>query len=76
MYHTDGSAANAASSRTAGTLVHFQGRQTTRASVATGKHYANYHAETEALTQAASMIQASAKDCRQVAFLSDALSVL
>ena len=60
----------------AGILIHFPGEQKTSASMAVGKHYFNYHAETEALIQAASIVQASDHDCKQVVFLSDALSVL
>ena len=41
-----------------------------------GRHCSNYRAETEALIQAASIVQASDQDCKQVVFLSDALSVL
>ena len=57
------------------------GRLTTRptrwsASVAVGRHCSNYRAETEALIQATSIVQASDHDCKQVVFLSDALSVL
>ena len=44
--------------------------------MAVGKHCSNYRAETEALIQAASIVQASDHDCKQTAFLSDALSVL
>ena len=62
---TDGSATNAVTNGVAGILVHFP-----------GKHCSNYRAETEALIQAASIEQASDHDCKQVVFLSDALSVL
>ena len=43
---------------------------------AAGRHCSNYRAETEAIIQAASIVQASDHDCKQVVFLSDALSVL
>ena len=44
--------------------------------MAVGKHCSNYHAETEALIQTASIVQASDHDCKEVVFLSDALSIL
>ena len=62
--------------RRAGILVHFPGGQKVSVSMAVGKHCSNYRAETEALIQAASIVQASDHDCKQVIFLSDALSVL
>ena len=55
----------------AGILVHFPGGQKVSASVAVGRHCSNYRAETEA-----SIVQASDHDCKQVVFLSDALSIL
>ena len=73
---TDGSATNAVTNGGAGILVHFPEGQKVSASVAVGKHCSNYRAETEALIQAASIVQASDHDCKQVVFLSDALSVL
>ena len=73
---TDGSATNAVTNGGAGILVHFPGGQKVSASVALGRHCSNYRAETEALIQAASIVQASDQDCKQVVFLSDALSVL
>ena len=73
---TDGSATNAVTNGGAGILVHFPGGQKVSASVAVGRHCSNYRAETEALIQAASIVQASDQDCKQVVFLSDALSVL
>ena len=44
--------------------------------MAFGKHCSNYCAETEALIQNAPIVQVSEHDCKQVAFLSDALSIL
>ena len=44
--------------------------------MAVGKNCFNCRTETEALAQAASIVQASDHDCKQVVFLSDALSVL
>ena len=44
--------------------------------MAVGKHCSNDRTETEALIQAASKVQASDHDCKQVVFLTDALSVL
>ena len=73
---TDGSATNAVTSERAGILVHFQGGQKASASMAVGRHCSNYCAETETFIQAASVVQASDHDCKQVVFLSDALSVL
>ena len=73
---TDGPATNAVTNGGAGILVHFPGRQKASASMAVGKHCSNYHAETEALIQAASKVQASDHDWKQVVFLYDALSVL
>ena len=52
------------------------GGQRASASMAAGKHCSNYHAETEALIQAASIVQASDHGCKQAEFLSDALSIL
>ena len=73
---TDGPATNAVTNTGAGILAHFPGGQKVSASVAVGRHCSNYRAETEALIQAASIVQASDHDCKQVVFLSDALSVL
>ena len=73
---TDGSAANAVTNGGSGILVHFPGGPKATASMAVGKHCSNYRAETEALKQAASIVQASDYDCKQVVTLSDALSVL
>ena len=56
---TDGSATNAVTNGGAGILVHFPGGQKVSASVAVGRHCSNYRAETEALIQAASIVQAS-----------------
>ena len=57
-------------------LVYFPGRQKATASTAVRKHCSNYRAETEALIQAASIVQASDHDCKQAVFPSDVLSVL
>ena len=73
---TDGSATNAVTNGGAGILVHFPGGQKATANMAVGKHCSNYRAETKALIQAASSVQASDHDFKQVVFLSDALSVL
>ena len=73
---TDGSATNAVTNGGAGILVHFPGGQKISASVTVGRHCSNYRAETEALIQAASIVQDSDQDCKQVVFLSDALSAL
>ena len=73
---TDGSATNVVTNGGAGILVHFPGGQKPSASMAVGKHCSNYRAETEAFIQGASIVQASDHDCKQVVFLSDALSVL
>ena len=72
---TDGSATNNGGT---GILVHFPGGQKVSASMAVGRHCSkfNYLAETEALIEAVSIVQASDQDCKQVVFLSDALSVL
>ena len=74
--YTDGSATNAVANGGAGVLIKYPGGQTETASVPAGRHCTNYRAETEALVQAASMVQAAADPCQQVVFLSDALSVL
>ena len=73
---TDGSAANAVTNGRAEILVHFQGGQKATANMTVRKHCSNYHAETETLMQAVSIMQASDHDCKQVVFLSDALPVL
>ena len=63
---TDGSATNAVTNGGAGTQADFPGGQKVSASVAVGRHCSNYRAETEALIQAASIVQASDHDCKQV----------
>ena len=73
---TDGSATNAVTNGWAEILVHIPGGQKATTSMAVEKHCSNYPAETEVLMQAASIMQASDHDCRQVVFLSDALSIL
>ena len=73
---TDGSATNEVINGGASILVRFPGGQKVSASMAVAKHCSNYRAETEALIQAASIVQASGHDCKQIVFLSDALSVL
>ena len=73
---TDGSAKNAVTNGGAGIRVHFPGRQKASTSMAVGKHCSNYRGETDVLIQAASIVQASDRDCKQFVFLSDALSVL
>ena len=73
---TDGSAKDAVTKGGAGILVHFPGGQKSSASMAIGKLCSSYCAEAEALMQAASIVQASDHDCKQVVFLSDALSIL
>ena len=70
----DGSATDTVTKRGAGILVHFPRGQKASASMAVGKHCSNYRAETEALIQAASIVQASDHDCKQAVFLSDASS--
>ena len=74
--YTDGSSTNAVANGGAGILLQFPDGQSTAVSVATGRHSTNYHAETEALVQAAVMVQSSEDHCQQVVFLTDALSVL
>ena len=69
---TDGSATNGGVE----TLVHFPGGQKASPRLAVGKHCSNIRAETEALMQAASIVQASDHDCKQVVSPCDALSVL
>ena len=67
---TDGLATNAVTNGGTGILAHFPGGQKVSASVAVGKHCSNYRAETEALTQVASIVQASDHECKQLVFLS------
>ena len=71
---TNGSAANVVTNRGAGIPVHFPGGQKVTASIAIRKHCSSYHAETEALMQAASIAEASDHGCKQLVFLSGALS--
>ena len=52
-------------------LIYFPGRQKSTASEAVGNHCSNYCAETEALMQTFSIIQAAHADFKQIAFLSD-----
>ena len=73
---TDESATSSVTNGVAGILVHFQGGQKATVSMAVGRHCSNYREETEALMQAASIVQASDHDCKQIVSLSDALSVL
>ena len=73
---TDWSATKTVTNGGAGVLVHFPGGQKVSANMAVGKHCSNYRAETEALVQAASIVQVSDHVGKQVVFLSDALSVL
>ncbi|XP_041349619.1 ribonuclease H1-like [Gigantopelta aegis] len=74
--YTDGSATSAVSNGGAGIHIDFPCGDNLETSVATGLHCTNYRAETEALIQAASIIQHCTEDCQQVVFLTDALSVL
>ena len=74
--YTDGPATNAVADGGAGITVKFLDGETTDSSCPTGKHCTNYRAETEALMQAASIVQTSDNDFHQVVFLSDALSIL
>ena len=74
--YTDGSATNAVADGGAGISVTFPDGETSDSSLPTGKHCTNYRAETEALMQAASIVQTSDNNSYQVVFLSDALSVL
>ena len=55
---TDGSANNVEANRGPGILVQFPGRQKAIAIIAVGKHCSNHRADTEALMQAASIVQA------------------
>ena len=73
---TDGSATNPVTSGGAGIIAHFPGGPKATVSIAVGKHCSNYRAETEARVQAASIEEASDHDCKQLVFLSHALSVL
>ena len=73
---TNGSATNAVTDGRTGMLLCFSGGQKATACMAVGKHCSNYRTEAEALMQAASEVQSSDHDCKQVVFLFDALSVL
>ena len=74
--YTDGSATRAVRDGGAGVLIKSPEGHTSTAGIPTGKYCSNYSAETQALMQAASMVQDLQYDCPQVVFLSDALSVL
>ena len=76
MYSPMHQLTNAVTNGGAGILVHFPGGQKASKSMTVGKHFSNYRAETKALIQAASIVQASNHDYKQVVFLLDALSVL
>ena len=65
---TDGLATNAEVNIGTRTLVHFQGGEKTTSSITIAKHCSGYHAETEALMHAASILKASDRDCKQVLF--------
>ena len=73
---TDGPEANAVTNRGAGILIHFPGGQKASTGLAVGKHCSKIRTETESLMQAASIVQASDPDCKQVVSPCDALSVL
>ena len=63
---SDGSATDSLTNGRAGILVYFPGGQKASASMTVGKHCSNYRAEKEAIIQAASIVQASDHDCKQV----------
>ena len=69
---TDGSSTNGGVE----TLVLFPGGQKASPRLVIGKHCSNIRAETEALVQAASIVQTSDHDCKQVVSPCDSLSVL
>ena len=73
---TDDSTTKAVTNGGAGILVDFPTEQKATATMAAGKHCSNYRAETGALMQTASIVQASDHGCKHVVFLSDPLSVL
>jgi len=74
--YTDGSATNAIRDGGAGIVIKHPNGATETASAATGTHCSNYKAESEALIQATAMIKDSTEKSSQVAFFTDALSVL
>ena len=55
--YTDGSATKATTDGGAGIIIQYPSSATQTASSATGKHCANYRAETEALKQAATLVK-------------------
>ena len=60
----------------AGIIIQYPSGATQTASSATGKHCTNYRSETEALQQAAILVEDSLEPCYPTVFLTDALSVL
>ena len=73
---SDWSTTNAVTSGGAGILVCVPEGQKATASMAIRKQCSDYCAETEALMQAASIVQVSDHDCKQIVFLSNALSTV
>ena len=72
--YTDGSATKAVRDGGAGVFLRHPNGETLTRSTPTGSHCSNYKAEVQALALAAEMVKVS--ECRQVVFLTDALSVL
>ena len=74
---TDGSATKAVSDGGAGVYIKFPDGTTVTRSTSTGMHCSNYKAEVKALILAVEMIKDNSwRECRQVVFQTDALSVL
>ena len=73
---TDGSAGDTVTNGGAGVYVKFPEGEIQPASIPAGKYRSNYMAEIKALMQAVSVVRDSSNECEQVAFLSNALSVL
>ena len=75
--YTDGSATKAVADGGAGVFIVFPDRTVITESIPTGINCSNYRAEVQALLTAIQMVKTSTRrEYRQVAFLTDALSVL
>ena len=75
--YTDGSATKAVADGGAGIYILYPDGTVATESVPTGTHCSNYKAEVQALLTASRMVKnTSRRECKQVVFLTDALSVL
>ena len=74
--YSDGSATDAVKDGGAGVYIKYHDGNTISKATPTGVHCSNYRAEVQALKLAVETVQNGPQDCKQVVFLTDALSVL